>query len=357
MTGIADTLLRRQVMLQRLSAGEINKFQPVLTEIDKAIRIQLSGDELTDFNRKRLESQLTAVDDLIDGTLTDYSQKLLDDLQKIAANESNFSATALSTVVDISTAIPAAVTVKAAILSNPLAARGPNSGALLKAFIENWTTAQRNAVIGAIRMGVFQGKPNAEIVRAIRGTAARKYADGLLDVTARQAAAVVHTAIQHVSSVARQTVFDQNADIIAKVQWLSTLDRRTCLQCASLDGQEFDIDKGPRPPAHPNCRCTMIPVLAGKYAKFNGFSTRASSGSSGGKQVAADLTYYDWLKTQNAAFQDLAIGPVRAKLFRDGGISANRFAELQLDKNFAPLTLAEMKALDPTVFANAGIKP
>ena len=69
-----------------------------------------------------------------------------------------------------------------------------------------------------------------------------------------------------------------------------------------------------------------------------------------------DLSYYDWLKQQPAAFQDKAIGPVRAKLFREGGLSIERFSELQLDRNFSPLTLVQMKALEPLAFERAGIK-
>ena len=46
---------------------------------------------------------------------------------------------------------------------------------------------------------------------------------------------------------------------------------------------------------------------------------------------------------------------MRAKLFREGGLTVERFAELQLDRNFAPLTLARMKVLEPLAFEQAGI--
>ncbi len=83
--------------------------------------------------------------------------------------------------------------------------------------------------------------------------------------------------------------------------------------------------------------------------------TRASVGPNGGGQVAADLSYYDWLKLQPSAFQDQALGPTRAKLFRDGGLTLERFSELQLDRNFKPLTLEQMKKLEPLAFERAGI--
>jgi len=84
-------------------------------------------------------------------------------------------------------------------------------------------------------------------------------------------------------------------------------------------------------------------------------ATRASIGDVGPQQVRADLGYYDWLKQQPAAFQDKAIGSKRAKLFREGGLSIERFSQLQLDRNLSPLTLAQMKALEPLAFQRAGL--
>jgi hypothetical protein len=121
-----------------------------------------------------------------------------------------------------------------------------------------------------------------------------------------------------------------------------------------MDKRKFPVDSGPRPPFHPNCRTTFI-LLTKLSAMFAKGATRASVGANGGQQVSADLDYYHWLQQQPAAFQDVAIGPVRAKLFREGGLTVERFAELQLDRNFSPLTLVEMKGLEPLAFERAGI--
>lgn len=83
-------------------------------------------------------------------------------------------------------------------------------------------------------------------------------------------------------------------------------------------------------------------------------ATRAFVGPGGGAQVAADLSYYDWLKLQPSAFQDQPLGPTWAKLFSEGGLMLKRFSELQLDRNFQPLTLDQMKALEPLAFERAG---
>ena len=66
-------------------------------------------------------------------------------------------------------------------------------------------------------------------------------------------------------------------------------------------------------------------------------------------------TYYSWMKTQPAKVQDSIIGPTRGKLLRNGGISAERFAKLQIGKDFTPLTLKDMRKLDPIAFEKAGL--
>jgi hypothetical protein len=150
-------------------------------------------------------------------------------------------------------------------------------------------------------------------------------------------------------------IYKANEDIIKATQWLATLDKRTCLSCASLDGKQFPPGSAPRPPLHIGCRCVLIPVLLDEYAYLDAGSTRASKGAEGGQQVAGDLSYYEWLKQQPADFQDEAIGPVRGKLLRDGGLPAEKFASLNVDKNYAPLTLESMKEIDPIAFKKAGI--
>jgi hypothetical protein len=146
-----------------------------------------------------------------------------------------------------------------------------------------------------------------------------------------------------------------NLDIIKAQEWLATLDKRTCPSCASLDGKQFPPGSGPRTPLHIGCRCLLVPVLKDDFAYLQKGETRASKGAEGGQQVSAELSYYDWLKEQPASFQDEVIGPVRGKLLRDGGLSAEKFASLNVDKNYAPRTLERMKKIDPIAFKKAGI--
>lgn len=47
---------------------------------------------------------------------------------------------------------------------------------------------------------------------------------------------------------------------VQEYRWLSSIDNRTSDICSNLNGQVFPIGRGPLPPAHVNCRSTIVPV-------------------------------------------------------------------------------------------------
>jgi SPP1 gp7 family putative phage head morphogenesis protein len=355
---VFDATIRHSVFLEKLKAGEVKKFAPFLKEIDRAVREQLTKSDLTEYNAKRLTKLLDEVDSLLLGVFDRYADQLGLDLIDLANYEAQFEATALGRAAPAGVAfdavIPTAAAIRTAVLSNPLSVRGTGGGKLLKSFIKDWSTAERDRVNGAIRQGFFEGQTNFQVIRKIRGTKAAGYSDGILATTSRNASTVVHTAVQHVASQARMETIKENTDVVSEIEMVATLDSKTSQQCRSMDRRRFPIESGPRPPFHPNCRTTFVPVT--KWTKFlSKDATRASVGPNGGVQVDADLSYYDWLKLQPSAFQDQALGPTRAKLFRDGGLTLERFSELQLDRNFQPLTLEKMRELEPLAFEKANI--
>ena len=72
------------------------------------------------------------------------------------------------------------------------------------------------------------------------------------------------------------TAFNQGAELryaqagIETLEWLSAHDPpRVCEECLALDGTTFRINSShPRPPIHPNCRCTIIPVLGKSKSSY-----------------------------------------------------------------------------------------
>jgi SPP1 gp7 family putative phage head morphogenesis protein len=347
---LVETATRHQVFLERLKSSEAKRFGPFLLEIDKILRDRLTAADITEYSRGRVERLLAEVEELLDAVFNRYTAKTKKALLEIAEYESGFEARALGLVVAFETVVPTVNQIRAAVLSSPLSVRGPGGGKLLEPFIKDWGRNEVKAVSGAIRRGYFEGRTTQQIIQEIRGTKAKGYADGLMSRIGNHAEAITRTAVQHVANTARAETWAQNSDIVTGYRWVSTLDSRTSPQCRTLDGQFNELGKGPLPPIHINCRSTTVAEIAPEF-RLNIKGERASING----PVDAKQTYYEWLKKQSPEFQDQAIGKTRGQLFRSGGLSAERFSELQLGKNFQPLTLDEMRKLEPLAFERAGI--
>lgn len=342
-----DVTVKFQVYLEQLKSGEIRKMDAVIRALDRTITAAIR--ELgTAPSRRRLDKKLSDLRaqmlDLSDEQAASY-MKTIQKFSKYAL-EYNASTVNLVAPPNAPALTPAAAASWSATLAAPLQATGD----LLEPFVDSWGLSAVKKVEGAIRVGFAQGLTTDEIVRKVRGTKAANFKDGILGgATKREADAMVRTSLQHVSAQAQQMVYDDNDDIIEGYIWISTLDSRTSQTCRSLDGNFYKMGHGPIPPIHVNCRSTTIPKIKGVDLLAN--TTRAAKGG----QVPADQSYYEWLKTMPADFQTDVLGPTRAALFREGGLSAEQFSKLQLDKNFSPTTLEEMRKRNPAAFKKAGV--
>lgn len=349
---LIEAATRNAVMLERLKSGEVAKIEPFLQRIDRDLRLRLSRDSLTEYSRRRLETLLTSIDAMLAKIQGEYTDQLMLDLADVAQYEAAFEARSLDQIlVNVSAAVPTVAALRTAIDTRPLSVTGADGGKLLTSFIADWSQAERNRVTGAIRQGYVQGETNQQIINRIRGTKRLKYSDGILSIIKRDAEAIVRTGIQHVASVARFETWNANSDVVTGYEIVATLDSSTTVICRSLDGRTFKLGKGPIPPFHVRCRTTTAATLDERFDFLKEGATRSSKDG----YVDASETYYSWLKKQSAGFQREVLGPTRAKLFRDGGISAKRFAELQLDRNFKPLDLEQLRSLEPLMFERAGL--
>lgn len=342
-----DVTLRFQVYLEQLKAGEIRRMDTTIRALDRAVVAAINGLGSSP-SRARLDRALAALRGQMQALTDEQATTYMRTLRNFSKYALEYDTATINLVAPPNA--PAVAPAAAASWSATLAAPIQATGDLLETFVNSWGASAIRKVEGAIRVGYAQGMTTDEIVRKVRGTRANNFRDGILgNVTKREADAMVRTSLQHVSSQAQQLVMDDNDDIIEGYIWISTLDGRTTQQCRSLDGNFYKLGKGPQPPIHVNCRSTTIPKIKGVDLLSN--TTRASQDG----QVAANQSYYDWLKTMDRAFQTDVLGPTRAALFREGGMSAEQFARLNLDKNFRPLTLDEMRKKNPAVFRKAGV--
>lgn len=181
-----------------------------------------------------------------------------------------------------------------------------------------------------VTTGIKQGLSVDEITRGLAGTKAQP---GILASGRSAAAALTRTAATHATTVARTDSFRELG--VTHWRFLATLDQRTSLQCASEDGNVYELGEGPVPPLHPNCRSVMTPAFGpddepvGKRASIKG-------------QVPASTTFEEWVETIPKDEQDRYFGKTKAAAWRAGKLTLKDM----VGRDMQPLTLAELRELD-----------
>jgi len=223
--------------------------------------------------------------------------------------------------------------------------------------------------------------------------------DGLLK---RNAEALVRTGSQFYAVEGREAFADYNKDLLASRMYWGVMDNRTTLLCAGRHTKKWPMDAKDYPPlpAHFGCRSIYIflvdgqeypdgfqPAVGGKDTKeareeFERKNERLdklrekrkAEAAEGGKLVEtpsqvrykgrkdlsmfevekykAGTKYDDFLRDQPDWFIEDTLGPTRAKLFKDGGLSMSSFT----DMTGRTLRLDELMERDRNAFIRAGIK-
>ena len=355
-----DDLLEASVMhrigLDRLATGIRNdivgqlndSIKNVTTRLEsRLLRIAENGFDSGPATTKRLEDLLVELRRMLAETYDSLEGKLVSELQAAASYEAEHQQKVLvrDVPVGVSWVLPTVPTLHAVVTEEPL------QGKLMKEWATELSDSEYARIRQIIRNGVTEGQTVDEMVRAIRGTRALGYKDGVLEIGRRNAETWVRTAVTGVTNGAREKLFEANREFISAVRWVSVLDSRTTPICQARDGMIFPVNEGPRPPAHHNCRSTTVPIV--KSAKALGLKDiTAGERASMNGQVPADLTYGQWLKKQSAEVVKDVLGPTRAALFLKGGVTVERFVTDQ-GRSY---TLDELRRREAKAFARAGVK-
>lgn len=348
---LQDRAIRHAVALNRYSRGLSNEIVRLLNSADAdllgklAARLALieeRGHDTGPQTTKRLKALLNELRAINTAIYGEAQAKLTDELIEFGAAEAGFQAAALETSMPISLAakLPSPTRLRAIVTAAPM------DGRLLAPWIEEMSAARVGRIEQAIRLGLVAGEGTDKIVTRIRGTKARGYEDGVLQISRHSAQSMVRTAVSHVSNVAAQETWKANEAVVKGWQFLATLDGRTTLTCAGLSGNVYPIGEGPIPPRHIRCRSISVAVTKsfrelGLDKDEHSPGTRASMDG----QVAADTTFSDFLTRKGADIQDQVLGKTRAQLWRDGRLKLADF----IKSDGSVLTLEQLKKEYPSL--------
>jgi len=249
-------LIRAQVSLQRVQARLFKRdVLPALLRAEREINahvaaLELGTRTLNDVSRARLNALMAQVQAVLANAGGQASSGLTATLADVANRERRLL------VATAKKALPAIV--PGTFSQLPVAAiaqAGKLAGEeMVGPWFASWSGDALAAVKTQVEVGVTMGKDNAEIARAIK----KAMGDSIGNATT-----IARTATARVAAAAKMTWIDSNQDLWKGVQWIATLDSRTCPTCGPLDGLVWTyetmagsaglVETMPDVPRHPNC--------------------------------------------------------------------------------------------------------
>jgi len=224
-----DESLRHATDVRRFTIGEVAAILELLEKADQQLVKKLRSRIGPRFTMERLQNLLKDLGAARAVTMSALRARLRGRLADFAKQEVEFEAGVVQTVVPFKVELATVNlnTLQSAIFNRPF------EGAPLRGWFKTLEVADMRNLSRALQTGIANGESVDQMVRRVAGTRARRFADGALSMTRRNAEAVVRTSVNHVSNTAREVFWDANEDIIQALRWTSTLDGRTCLVAES----------------------------------------------------------------------------------------------------------------------------
>lgn len=261
--GLFNALVRHQLLIEGLKKGQARKFDIVSFRMEREISRQLSLIGAIDLNAIPKTKMLTIAAAfrrslyLILNPYAAEQERWLAEfvaadramlIQAFAAH-SPFSAQAFAQALD-------APKLFASSLATPMGANGKTP----KVFLSDARAMAAVEIDAQVMKSWANNDKKADLEKKLIGTSDANHKDGVFEKVRRNTKAVTNTVMQQMTVNANEAVAKTQ---FKKYEWVSVLDDKTTAICRTRDGKEFEYGKGPLPPAHVNCRSTVIPVGLG----------------------------------------------------------------------------------------------
>lgn len=339
---IADQIVRNQIDLLRLEAGERRRVLAMLRRLERELVARAAAQDFSTYTAARtraLIEQVKAAAAREYSLISSDATRAMEAAAKSAARSAS-KAIQAGLEVGMGTGLPPAT----------LLAKLPGESIVMGAQSADWWARQSQDTAfrfaNAVRSGIAAGDTNETIVARVAG---RQGFPGVMETSRQAARSLVHASIQEVANEARMETFRRNDDVVEGVMQLSTLDGNTTDICIAYSGMEWTLDEEPigdslpfdgGPPRHWGCRSVLVPITKsfkelGLDIQEPGRGTRASAEG----QVPADTTFAQFLSRRTPEEQDEQLGAGRAEMWRNGDITLTQL----LDQKGNPLTLGQLE--------------
>lgn len=331
---------QQNIVLQFMNEDVLPEIQKIITNALSATptKARPSGTNST----KRLKKMERDVNKAVNKGINKTYILNRDNMKKVAETEALFQVHMIEDAfpAPITLGTPSLTSMHQAVVNNPF------QGETLRGWWDTVSVSGQNDILREINIGLVNGQSNQTIARRVWGT----NSGSAFNKMRRNAVTIVRTATTEASQIAREQTYEKNADIIKGVQYVATLDSRTTEICASLDGKEFKVGQGPRPPMHMRCRSTTVPITKSweeiGLGRFGLKEPTPQLRASANGRVPAKTTYPEWLSKQPQSVQNRVLGKGKAEIFRKDPSNPDEAFSRFVDTNFKPISLERVKQLE-----------
>lgn len=374
---VQDLSIVHAINLERLKADQVSTVLDILDDLGLSIQKQLEKIDPTGVGPTYRSRRLAKLLKLVNATTTNHYKKAASANKSGLSGVAAASAKATQNIVNSSLGVSLGATLPPTSTLQALAGKVLVEGDTVGNYWSAQSAQVRGNFVRQMRMGIAGGEPLQQLIARVRGTKENNFSDGIMNATKKKAEALVRSSVAAVNNQAILNTYEANADLFNGYQWLATLDTRTSDICKARSGLTWDMDFQPvghgiawsPPPAHFNCRSTVIGVLKPwsdladkplpavgaktlkeelqKSLEARGLSPALISSAINKTQksmdgyVAGDINFEDWLKGKSESFQKQILGEPKWELWKNGKIS---FVDL-VDQKSNPRTVAELQAL------------
>lgn len=312
---LRDSFISHAVYFERYKTHEVNQLFRVLDEANRAAKaVVLKTDGAATRARylaimKEIASISAQARETMDG-------KLQVDIVDFIGAESDFVKSAINKAVgvELEMILPAPKQIYTAATFMPFSDSATFEtmlGDINKNLYSQWDMS--------VRVGYMTGETAQVINRRVLGSLSGLKA-GTMEKLKRALEVNTRTMLSHYAEQTRNATYLENEDLFQGYQRLETLDSRTCIVCAAMDGRVYKRLEDCPGIVHMQCRGLEVPIL--KNWQGLGITERASVDG----VVPGNTTYEDWFKTQKEDFQKDQLGPSRYELYKTGDFKIKDFA-------------------------------
>jgi hypothetical protein len=271
-------ILAREADLEKVASRLIRSAAAILNQSESDLARQVRerfgwiaarGYDSSSLTLKRVEAGLLDIDSILRQAYKGVEADLRGNLLTVGKQEIALQKELLAGITDrdLKSPQPGAV---GALLANV-----PFRGGRLRDWIIRLTDNAMQRVEGAIRGRLAARLPIDDVVRAVIGSKAKGWMDGVTEPGRNELAKVAKSALQFTTGKAREEVWKVNDGIVEALEWVAVVDGAKCPlepSCSDRGGllynavthEPIDHDipwlEGPGL-VHWNCRCVAIPVI------------------------------------------------------------------------------------------------